>query len=357
MRTATKHLSAAALAAAQEELRVTGKVVIRDAPIAEAAQVSSLAALVWGNDGSQFMPKYSLGVTSRNEVGKGVFEVNLEPPELPVTQHTEMSYLDQFPGFIAFFAKRAATSGGRTVVSDNLAVTRDLPSWFGERLRREGVQYHRRLACEEAVAEAAEYHRPPPPAYKSWQSAFGTSSREEAQAAVDAATDTLAWRDSDGSLSWKSLRPAYHRVVRGQQQQEQEQQQQQEQQQEEGKEGQEVLMNQVYTLHASLIDHATEIYRPYAGLDADEQPYTARWGSGEDFEDADIRDLGDLIASHSQTVDLRSGDLVILDNRRWGHGREPYDGGPREILVAMSPPVTRRTDHVPPGLEAARYAV
>ena len=77
MRAATKHLSAAALAAAQEELRVTGKVVIRDAPIAEAAQVSSLAALVWGNDGSQFMPKYSLGVTSRNEVGKGVFEVNL----------------------------------------------------------------------------------------------------------------------------------------------------------------------------------------------------------------------------------------------------------------------------------------
>ena len=106
---------------------------------------------------------------------------------------------------------------------------------------------------------------------------------------------------------------------------------------------------------SSLIDHGTEIYRKYAGLPADEQPYTSRWGSGEEFRDEDIAGIGELIDEHSQVVELGSGDLVILDNRRWGHGREPYDGGPREILVAMAPSVRRRTAHVPPGLDAARY--
>ena len=116
------------------------------------------------------------------------------------------------------------------------------------------------------------------------------------------------------------------------------------------------MMNQLYTLHASLIDHSTEIYGKYAGLAPDEQPFTSRWGSGEEFCDDDIVAMGELIEAHSQVVDLKSGDLVILDNRRWGHGREPYDGGPREILVAMSTAVPRRTVHVPGELDAARYS-
>jgi hypothetical protein len=322
-----------ALVLAQEELVQTGKVLLRNAPIKEAADVARVSATVWGGKPDQFMERYALGVTTRNKASRGVFEVNLEPPDLPVTQHTEMSYLDDFPGFIAFFAKQAAREGGKTVVSDNVAISNALPPAFKERLRREGVQYHRRLACAEATTA-----RPCLPCYKTWQSAFGTSSRAAAQAAVDSATDSLEWRDTDGSLSWKSHRPAFH-LLGGPPR--------------EGSE--EVMMNQLYTLHASLIDHSTEIYGKYAGLPPDEQPYTSRWGSGEEFCDDDIVAIGELIEAHSQVVDLRSGDLVILDNRRWGHGREPYDGGPREILVAMSTAVQRRTVHVPGELDAARY--
>ena len=70
--------------------------------------------------------------------------------------------------------------------------------------------------------------------------------------------------------------------------------------------------------------------------------------------DDEINEIGELIDVHSESVELNTGDLVVLDNAKWGHGREPYDGE-RKILVAMSPPVPRRTTHVPGSLNAASY--
>ena len=98
------------------------------------------------------------------------------------------------------------------MVSDNVAISRALPTAFAERLKRVGVQYHKRLACQEAVAAAkAAGHGPAP--YNTWQNAFQTDDRAKALSAVDPTMDSLDWREEDGSLSWTSLRPAFHRLV------------------------------------------------------------------------------------------------------------------------------------------------
>jgi len=114
------------------------------------------------------------------------------------------------------------------------------------------------------------------------------------------------------------------------------------------------MMNQLYTLHASMIDHSTDIYRDYAGLPHGDQPFHSRWGDGEEFSDDEINTIGELIHAHSESVELNTGDMVVLDNTRWGHGREPYEGE-RRILVSMSTPLSRRTMHVPSSLNAANY--
>ena len=72
--------------------------------------------------------------------------MNLEPHEYEVIQHTEMSYNDEFPGFIAFFAEEAASVGGETVISDNVAITNNLSSKLKGKLERLGVQYVRMLS-------------------------------------------------------------------------------------------------------------------------------------------------------------------------------------------------------------------
>ena len=162
------------------------------------------------------------------------------------------------------------------------------------------------------------------------------------------------------------------------------------------------MMNQLFTLHASMIDHSTDIYRDYAGLPHGDQPFHSRWGDGEEFRlvcarcphphpcllptfpspsvsastshcslslnpplqphvhhhphpsDDEINGIGELIHAHSESVELNTGDMVVLDNTRWGHGREPYEGE-RRILVSMSTPLSRRTMHVPSSLNAASY--
>lgn len=82
----------AAIAAAKEELRATGRVVLKSAPIVEDADMATVASAVWGGN---TMSTYKQGTTTREQLADGVLAVNLEPPELPVTQHTEMTYLDQ----------------------------------------------------------------------------------------------------------------------------------------------------------------------------------------------------------------------------------------------------------------------
>ena len=95
--------STAALSLAFKELQATGKTVLRNAPIIADADMARVASAVWGNVGT--MSSYKQGTTTREQLADGVLAVNLEPPELPVTQHTEMTYLDSFPGYIAFYAK------------------------------------------------------------------------------------------------------------------------------------------------------------------------------------------------------------------------------------------------------------
>jgi alpha-ketoglutarate-dependent taurine dioxygenase len=46
--------------------------------------------------------------------------------------------------------------------------------------------------------------------------------------------------------------------------------------------------------------------------------------------------------AHVRREPWRSGDLLLVDNIRTAHGREPFDG-PREVLAGLGDPVRLRT--------------
>ena len=79
-------------------------------------------------------------------------------------------------------------------------------------------------------------------------------------------------------------------------------------------------------------------------------PLHARWGDGTELSRSEVAALAAL---HSSTtvdeveLELEAGDLVVVNNFRWCHGRTPYEGDERDVLVAMSEPVARRTRFVP----------
>ena len=85
---------------------------------------------------------------------------------------------------------------------------------------------------------------------------------------------------------------------------------------------------------------------PWLHLPYGERPYHARWGDGADLSDAELATLSGLYSVNADTVPLETGELVVINNFRWTHGRRPYSG-PRDILVMMSRSVQRRTAYAP----------
>jgi alpha-ketoglutarate-dependent taurine dioxygenase len=69
-------------------------------------------------------------------------------------------------------------------------------------------------------------------------------------------------------------------------------------------------------------------------------PRNAVFGDGEPIPDATVARVLEAMTRCTQNIDWRAGDLAILDNMRWMHGRAPYTGA-RKVHVAMG---RRHTD-------------
>ncbi|MEU2264615.1 TauD/TfdA family dioxygenase, partial [Streptomyces sp. NPDC019645] len=52
-----------------------------------------------------------------------------------------------------------------------------------------------------------------------------------------------------------------------------------------------------------------------------------------------VQTLNEVYEAHTAREPWQPGDLMLVDNIRSAHSREPYDG-PREILVGLADPVS-----------------
>jgi hypothetical protein len=67
---------------------------------------------------------------------------------------------------------------------------------------------------------------------------------------------------------------------------------------------------------------------------ADHLPYDTGYGDGEPFEVATLDEIRAAYAAETRVFPWRAGDVLVLDNMRFAHGREPYSGR-RRVLVGM----------------------
>ena len=101
--------------------------------------------------------------------------------------------------------------------------------------------------------------------------------------------------------------------------------------------GQRCWFNQIAFLNERTIDpevreYLVEVY----GQDG--LPFTTFFGNGDPVG-ADVVDLlNQTYEAHTAREPWQAGDLLLVDNIRTAHSREPYDG-PREVLAALADPV------------------
>ncbi|MET7604353.1 TauD/TfdA family dioxygenase [Streptomyces avermitilis] len=236
----------------------------------------------------------------RQTYSDGVYSSTKWPPNQPMCMHHELSYTLEFPGLMMFACLGAPTDGGATAVADSPTVLDALPAELTERFEREGWLLTRSYN-DEIGASVAE--------------AFGTEDRGAVESYCRANGITFEW-GPDGGLRTRQRRSAVvrHPVT-----------------------GRRCWFNQIaflneWTMAPEVREYLVDVYG------ADGLPFNTRFGNGDPIGEDVVQLLNGVYEANTAREPWQAGDLMLVDNIRTAHSREPYEG-PREVLVAMADPV------------------
>jgi alpha-ketoglutarate-dependent taurine dioxygenase len=219
--------------------------------------------------------------------------------------HNERSYAAEVPGSVVFGCLTAPAAGGRTAVADSQLVLRGLPPELVAPFQAGGWVLTRM------------YHEVGVP----WTYAFGTRDREEVDAYCAAAGLAAEWLP-DGRLRTRQRRAAVVAHPRT------------------GIPGwfnQIAFLNEM-TLDPVIRDYLIDLYGP-TGL-----PFNTTYADGSPVTAATVDKINEVYDAVALGEPWQAGDVMVVDNIRMAHNREPYSGA-REIVVVFGDSV-RLAGHV-----------
>ncbi len=230
----------------------------------------------------------------------GVFSSTKWPANQQMCMHHEQSYASDFPATMMFACLTAPATGGATAVADATAVLNALPRDLVDRFEREGWMLVRNYNDEIG---------------SSYAEAFGTADRGAVEHYCRTNGIEFEWLP-DGGLRTRQRRPAIarHPVT-----------------------GHFCWFNQIaflneWTLEPEVREFLVDTYGP------DGLPFNTRFGQGGPIGPEVVQLLNSVYEQHTRREPWQPGDLLLVDNIRSAHSREPYEG-PREVLVGMTDPV------------------
>ncbi|UJW29859.1 TauD/TfdA family dioxygenase [Saccharothrix sp. AJ9571] len=279
----------------ERALRQYGAVVVRGLDVRTAEALTAISEQLIETvtpDREAFARRRSLG---------GEVLSSLEwPPDQPMCMHHEQSYLLEVPRLLVLGCFRAPAQGGVTGLADASAVLAALPDRVVDRFERDGWLVTR--SYNELVGI-------------SWQEAFGTQEREAAEEYLTANDITFEWQP-DGGLRTSQRRSA---IV------------------EHPATGEPMWFNQIAFLNEWTLDPEV---RDYLVLQFGELglPFNSRYGDGAPIEPETVQAINDVYDALTLREPWRTGDVLLVDNIRMAHSREPYQGA-REIGLVLGEPV------------------
>ena len=233
----------------------------------------------------------------RQRYGEGVYSSSKWPAGQPMCMHHELSYTFEPPGLMMFACLTAPKVGGATPVADSPTVLNSLPGALVERFERLGWLLIRNYNADigASVAEA-----------------FGTDDRRAVENYCRANAIEFEWQP-EGALRTRQRRSA---VVRH------------------PLTGRRCWFNQIaflneWTLDPEVREYLVNLYGE------DGLPFNTRFGNGEPIGADVVESINDAYEANSAREPWQAGDLMLVDNLRTAHGREPFEGS-RQVLVAMA---------------------
>ena len=233
----------------------------------------------------------------RQTYAEGVYSSTKWPANQQMCMHHELSYTVRLPGLLLLACLAAPTSGGATAVADAPTVLDRLPADLVERFERDGWLLVRNYN-DDIGASYAE--------------AFGTEDRGAVESYCRANAIDLAWQPDGGLRTWQRRSAVVRHPVTGRR----------------------CWFNQVAFLSEWTIDPEIREYL-VDEYGADGLPFNTRYGNGDPVDADVVQVLNEVYEAVTEREPWQTGDLMLVDNIRTAHSREPFEGH-REVLVAMA---------------------
>jgi acyl carrier protein len=241
------------------------------------------------------------GFAPRRRLADGVYSSSEWPVDQPMCMHHELSYAREVPATLLFACLTAPESGGATGVSDSAEVLRALPAGLVARFETEGWMVDRSYTGTVGVGLT---------------DAFGTDDRAAVEAYCAARGIECHWQPG-GDLRTRQRAAAVlsHPVT--------------------GRRG---WFNQIAFLNEWTLDPVIREYLMFE-FGPDGLPFNSRYGGGDRLDEDTVLTINGVYEKHTLREPWRDGDLLVVDNLRMAHSREPYEGD-RHVAVVLGDPVT-----------------
>jgi non-ribosomal peptide synthetase-like protein len=269
-----------------------GAVQIHGLGLSDTAEVGSLAQAL-----ANELVVEREAFASREEYASGIYAGSEWPPNQQMCMHHELSYKMDFPGLMLFACLAAPTAGGAIALADSPTVLESLPDELTERFGREGWMLTRNYTDEIGLSVAQ---------------AFGTDDRAAVETYCEANAIEFEWQ-TGGGLRTSQRRSAVvrHPIT-----------------------GQRCWFNQIaflneWTMNAEVREFLVDMYGP------DGLPFNTRFGNGDPIGEDVVQTINETYEALTTVEPLRAGDLILVDNIRTAHSRQPFEGE-RSVLVAMA---------------------
>ena len=273
-----------------------GSVLVRGLGLIDAAETGS----VFSRLATGLMAEKETFAPRRRHTD-GVYSSSKWPSNQAMCMHHELSYALEVPGLMLFACLAAPAVGGATGVADSPTVLAGLPDELVARFEREGWLLIRNYN-DEIGASVVE--------------AFGTEDRGAVESYCRANAIDFEWQP-DGGLRTRQRRSAVLRHPAG---------------------GQRCWFNQIaflsqWTIDAEVREYLVDVYG------ADGLPFNTCFGNGDPIGEDAVALINEVYELNTARQPWQAGDLMLVDNLRTAHSREPFEGE-RKVLVAMADPIT-----------------
>lgn len=277
-----------------ERLLRDGAVLVRGLGIADAAAIGRVSGVL--SDAT--VPERE-AFARREPLGDEVFSSLAWPPDQPMCMHHELSYGLEFPRLLVMGCLVAPEEGGVTALADGREVLRALPEPIVRRFSEHGWLLTR---CYNDLVGVP------------WQEAFGSTDNAAVEQYCRDNRIEFEWQP-DGGLRTRERRSAVLRHPET---------------------GDAVWFNQIAFLNESTMDEAVRDYL-VAEFGADGLPFNTFSGDGEPVGADVVATINDVYDAATIREPWQRGDLLLVDNIRMAHSREPYEGD-REIGLVLAGP-------------------